>query len=97
MSVPPNEIIYGKDFLKDIHVLPKNVQDKLGSLIEILYKDPFDPRLHTKPLGSPLQGAFSFRIVRDYRVAFIFPNPHVIKLLTADTRGNIYRRLTRKL
>ena len=97
MSVPQNEIIYEDGFRKDVYDLPESVQEKLGSLIEILRKDPFDPRLHTKRLGPPLHVAFSFRIVRDYRVGFIFLESHIIKLLVADTRGNIYRRLRRKL
>ena len=97
MSVPPNEIIYEKDFRNDVDDLPKKVQNKLSRLIEILRENPFDPRLHTKRLGSPLQVAFSFRITRDYRVGFIFLDSRIIKLLAADTRDNIYRRLLRKL
>lgn len=97
MSVLPNEIIYEEDFRKDVLDLPKKIQDRLGLLIEILGADPFDPRLHTKRLGPPLRGAFSFRITRDYRVGFEFSGPHLIRLLAADTRDRIYRRLTRKL
>ncbi len=97
MFAPLNEIIYEEDFRKDIHNLPGKVQDKLGLLVEILRQNPFDPRLHTKHLGPPLQGAFSFRITRDYRVGFELSNPHTVKLLIADTRDNIYRRLLRKL
>lgn len=97
MSVPPNEIIYEEDFRRDVHDLPRKIQDKLGFLVEILRENPFDPRLHTKHLGSPLQGAFSFRITRDYRAGFEFSGPHTIRLLIADTRDKIYKRLLRKL
>lgn len=97
MSVLPNEIIYEKDFWKDACDLPKKVQNKLAKLIEILRKNPFDTRLHTKYLESPLRGAFSFRIVRDYRVGFVFTGSHTVKLLLVDTRGKIYQRLLRKL
>jgi len=96
MSVPLNEIIYEKDFRKDVLRLPNKVQDKLASLIGILRENAFDERLHTKSLGPPLQGAFSFRIIRGYRVCFEFVAPYTVKLLIADTRGNIYRRLLRK-
>lgn len=96
MPVQRNEIIYDKDFLKDIRELPIESQRKLAELLEILRDDPFDPRLHTKPLAAPLQGLFSFRITRDYRVGFKFLASHVIQLLAVDTRTNIYRKLQRK-
>ncbi len=96
MSVPSNEIIYEADFKKDVYNLPSKVQDKLGALIEILRKNPFDSRLHTKRLGAPLHGVLSFRITRDYRVGFKFVANHTIKLLIADARDNIYKRLLRK-
>ena len=64
--------------------------------MEILQEDPFDSRLHTKPLSAPLQGIFSFRIVRDYRVGFKFYAPRVILVLATDNRDQIYKRLRRK-
>ena len=36
------------------------------------------------------------RLVRDYRVGFRFVAPDVIKLLAADKRDRIYRKLLRK-
>ena len=97
MFVPPNEVIYNEDFLKDVRIFPKRIQNKLSALIELLRENPFDSRLHTKPLGPPLQGVFSFRITRDYRVGFEFSEPQVIRLLTADKRDKIYKRLRKKL
>lgn len=96
MSARPNEVIYEDDFLKDVRTLPKKVQDKLGFLIEILRNDPFDPRLHTKPLGPPLHGLFSFRIIRGYRVGIEFISPNAIRLIIADRRDKIYKRLQKK-
>ena len=60
----PKELA-GRLYTKDIPIVP---EDKLAELIEILQNDPFDSLLHTKPLSAPLQGLFSFRITRDYRV-----------------------------
>jgi len=97
MSVFPNKVIYDKDFQKEVSRFPGDIQLKLASLIELLQKDVFDSRLHTKPLGPPLQSIFSFRITRDYRVCFEFISPGVIRLLVAGTRGNIYKRIERKL
>lgn len=97
MSDQRNEIVYDSDFLRDVRKLPSECQNKLAELIVIFQKDPFDPKLHTKPLAAPLQGVFSFRITRDYRVGFKFLATHVIRLLAADNRDQIYKRLRRKL
>jgi mRNA-degrading endonuclease RelE of RelBE toxin-antitoxin system len=96
MSGHPNEVIYEDDFRKDVRALPVALQDELAEHIEILREDLFDPRLHTKPLGPPLQGLFSFRITRGYRVGFTLSGPHTVRLLLVDTRDTIYRRLRRK-
>ncbi len=96
MSNPRNEILYDKEFLRDTRKLPIKCQNKLAELLELLSNDAFDSRLHTKPLSPPLQGLFSFRIVRDYRVGFKFKSNHIIQLLAADRRDRIYKRLARK-
>ena len=92
-----NEVIYGSDFSKDVQKLPSDVRDKLSDLIELLKENAFDPRLHAKPLSAPLQGLFSFRITRDYRVAFKFAASRLIQLLATDKRDKIYQRLRRKI
>lgn len=96
MSAPQNEVWYSDSFIKDAKKLPREVQNKLAELILILQEDAFDPRLHSKPLSVPLQGVFSFRITRDYRVGFEFSGPFIIKLLITDKRDQIYKRLARK-
>ena len=96
MSGQRNEIVFEKDFLKDVRRFPANIQDKLANFIVLLQEDPFDVRLHTKPLSPPLQGFFSFRIMRDYRVVFTFKRAHQIQLFIADRRDKIYKRLQRK-
>lgn len=97
MSVLPNELVYEPEFRKDVHGLNAKIQEKLTDLIVILCENPFDPRLHTKSLNPPLQNIYSFRITRDYRVGFIFDASHVIRLLIADKRDQIYKRLERKI
>ena len=96
MSSPRFEVSYDRDFLKDVRVLPRKLQDKLSVLLDILREDPFDSRLHTKPLAAPLQGLFAFRIVRDWRVGFKFITRESIRLLAVDRRDRIYQRLARK-
>ncbi len=97
MSVLGNEVIYDKDFAKDVQRFPVELQNKLADLVVILSQDAFNPLLHTKPLGAPLQGFFSFRITRDYRVGFKFRSDHIVQLLVADRRDRIYKRLIRKV
>ena len=97
MSGQRNEIFYDQDFLKDAHRFPIETQQKLSELIEVLREDAFASNLHTKPLNTPLQGFFTFRITRDYRVAFKFRGDFMIQLLLADKRDKIYERLKRKI
>lgn len=96
MSDYRNEVFHDQDFLQDVRRLPVEAQRKLSWLIELLGEDAFDSRLHTKPLSVPLQGIFSFRITRDYRVAFKFRGDRMIQLLLADKRDKIYERLKRR-
>ena len=90
-----NEIVYADGFWKDAHKLPKEAQGKLPELFEVLAENAFDPRLHTKPLGPPLIGRYSFRITRGWRVAFRFEGDHRVKILMVGNRDKIYQRLTR--
>lgn len=43
MSEPRNEIIYDRDFLRDVCKLSNEIQEKLAGLLEILQEDSFDP------------------------------------------------------
>lgn len=85
------QIVYDKGFLKGIKILPKNIQEKLAYLLELLQKNPFAPLLHTKRLSGELAGMFSFRITRDWRVIFYFQDPEIIQLLKVAHRKDIYR------
>lgn len=90
-------VIYDDDFTKDVRKLPKRAEEKLTDLLMLLRKNPFDPQLHTKRLKPPLHKFFGFRITRDYRVGFAFISPDTVKLLAADNRDQIYKKLKRKL
>ena len=91
--MPENEIRYGNGFLRDVRKLPREAQVKLGFLLEIMRENACAPEMHTKPLAVPLRGKYSFRITRNWRVGFMFESRNVIKLLIADHRDTIYRRL----
>lgn len=92
-----NDIIFADRFWKDAGKLPKEAQEKLPELFGMLAENAFDPELHTKPLRPPLNGRYSFRITRDWRVVFRFVGDHGIKVLMADNRDKIYQRLKRML
>ena len=82
---------YSDSFLKSARKLPKEQQEKLASLIELLSDNPFHPQLHTKHLTGKLSGLYSFRITRDWRVIFQFVSPQELKLINVANRKDIYR------
>ncbi len=84
-------LIYSKDFIKAVKLLPKHIQKKLSILLEILREDSFNQKLHTKPLTGLLKGYYSFRITRDWRVIFNFLNPKTIFLIDVAHRRDIYK------
>lgn len=85
------EIRYDREFEKQIVKLQPRLRKKLATLLEHMADDPYDPRLHTKPLSEPLAGILSFRITRDWRVTFHFVSATVVRLLEVKHRKDIYR------
>lgn len=85
------QLIFHKHFFESSALLTNVHQEKLSQLLEIIQKDPYDPRLHTKRLTGSLYGLLSFRITRDWRGMFRFLNPHTIHLLRIKHRKDIYR------
>ncbi|MBI4088514.1 hypothetical protein HY415_00230 [Candidatus Kaiserbacteria bacterium] len=84
-------VIVGSQFAKDARRLSESVQKKLALQINICAHNPFDIRLHTKPLSGSFQGLFSFRIGRDYRALFRFIDPATLFLARVAHRSDIYR------
>lgn len=82
---------YSDSFLRSARKLPKEQQKKLASLIELLSKNPFHPKLHSKHLAGKLSGLYSFRITRDWRVIFQFVSSQEIELIDVANRKDIYR------
>jgi mRNA-degrading endonuclease RelE of RelBE toxin-antitoxin system len=66
------EVRYDNVFLKELKKIPNSQHRLFVKKVEMFSEDPFDSRLHTKSLHSPLEGVFSFRISREYRVLFRF-------------------------
>lgn len=84
-------ILYSDPFLRAIRKTPRAQQEKLAALVPLLQKDPFHPKLHTKPLGGAYSGFYSFRITHDWRVIFQFNAPNQVTLLEAGHRKDVYR------
>lgn len=78
-------------FLAQVRKLPQAQQEKLSRLLALLSENIFDPRLHTKKLGPPLEGHFSFRITRDWRAIFRLLNETEVFLTRVKHRKDIYR------
>ncbi len=85
------KVIYDKSFLKQAKILPQKTSAKLADLIILLKDSPFHNLLHTRPLAGKLEGFFSFRITRDWRVIFLFLDQTTIHLITVKHRKDIYR------
>jgi len=83
---------YTRTFFKEAKHLSKVLKPKLAEQLSRLSENPFDARLHTKPLKGRLAGFYSFKITREYRVIFEFLDPNTIKLLTLAHRKDIYKK-----
>ncbi len=85
------KIKYDATFEKQAARLEKRLQRKLAVLLTLMQENPYDTRLHTKPLSEPFAGIFSFRITRDWRITFHFVDQETIRLLEVKHRKDIYR------
>ena len=84
-------IEYDRAFLKEVKKLPSPQKKLLVQKIALLSGNPFDSRLHTKQLSTPLEGIFSFRITREYRVLFRFIDAEKIFIFSVKHRREVYR------
>lgn len=85
------EIIFEKDFVKSARGLPKETKRILGLQVEIFRKNQNDPRLHGKSLSGKLNGFYSFRVTRDYRVIYYFENKNTAVFIDVGNRKDIYK------
>lgn len=64
------KIHYTSHFIKAFEKLPKQIQQLAIRQEEIFRNNPNDSRLHIKALKGRLEGLYSFRVTRNYRVLF---------------------------
>lgn len=74
MACPVFKIHSTSDFEKFFRKLPMRIQDLSIKKDKWFRQDAFDPRLHTHKLRGELEGYWSYRINREYRILFRFLN-----------------------
>ena len=86
------KILFTNASIKSLQKLPKSIQEKTDSLVDILVIDYRDSRLKTKKLNT-VQSLFAFRVSQDYRAIFEFVDSQTIKILNIKHRKDIYKKL----
>lgn len=82
-----------KNYKKNIITLPKKDKDFLSKQEQLLQKDLFHPKLHTKRLkGFENDHVYSFRITKSYRGIFRLSAENII-LFAVGHRKDIYQSL----
>ena len=64
------QIHYTTHFVKGFEKLPKKIKEYAIKQETLFKNNPQDSRLHVKSLKGRLEGLFSFRVTRNYRVLF---------------------------
>jgi len=82
-----------KNYKKSIISLPKKDRDLLYEQEQLLVKDIFHSKLHTKKLkGFPEDNVYSFRVTQVYRGIFRLSGENII-LFAIGHRKDIYQSL----
>lgn len=84
------ELTFGNSFLKSAKHLDAILKTKLKIYLDILQKEPFNKKLHTKLLKGDLSGFYSFRLSRDYRIIFKIRSEEIF-LVNIGHRKDIYQ------
>jgi mRNA-degrading endonuclease RelE of RelBE toxin-antitoxin system len=84
-------VIRTADFERALKRLPGRIRLLCEKQIGILIQDWRDSRLHLKKLREPYEGAFSFRVTRNYRGFFYFSMTNDVVIFDIDDRKDAYR------
>lgn len=85
------QLVFGRKFLGSAEKLENKLKPKLKTSLDILLKNPFNPRLRIKSLSGKLSDLYSFRLSKDYRVIFKILSDEEIILINVGHRKDIYR------
>jgi mRNA-degrading endonuclease RelE of RelBE toxin-antitoxin system len=86
------KIVQTDDFKKALAKLPLSAQKAFVIQESRFVENPRDSRLHIKKLQG-LEGVFSFRVTREYRVLFYFHAEKVVIFFAVGHRKDVYRDL----
>lgn len=78
-------IIYLPKFERAYKNLPENIKDQFEQIENILFRDPFDPRLHLHKLKGEFAGFWAFSVGYKYRVICEFYDIGALVLYTIGT------------
>ena len=84
-------LVFGNNFLSSTKKLDRTLAVKINNTFKLLEKNPWQTKLHTKPLHGKLKGIYSLRIGRNYRLLFMFIASDQIMLLKVAHRKDIYQ------
>jgi len=65
-------------------------EDRFWERLEVLMRDPFDPRLRTHKLSGALKEMWSFSVEHDLRVLFYFAGDQKVVLVNIGTHDEVY-------
>lgn len=85
-------VVETDDFLRALARLPTSTRRLCHTQRARFESNPCDPRLHTKKLHG-LDGVYSFRITRNYRVLFYFHTENTAIFFAIGDRKDVYKRL----
>lgn len=89
------QIFVAEEFEKKFKELPAHVQRKAEKQETLFRQNPFYPSLHTEKLSPHEKDIWSFRIDKNYRVAFRFYGSGKIIFLTIGPHDWIYKIVPR--
>lgn len=87
----PFRIFVTEEFEELFRRLPLPIQKKAEKQEMLFRQNPFYPSLHTEKLAPHEKDVWSFRIDKNYRVAFRFYGPGQVILLTTGTHDWVYK------
>ncbi|OGZ73604.1 MAG: hypothetical protein A2908_00720 [Candidatus Staskawiczbacteria bacterium RIFCSPLOWO2_01_FULL_38_12b] len=85
------KVVLRKSFLKEASNLPLKIKELLLRKTDIFRINQNDTRLHVKKLSGKLEGFYSLRLTREYRIIYCFENKDKAIFIDIGHRKDIYK------
>lgn len=95
MSLKYQPILY-KEFFRELHDLPPEVQPRALDAVLRLIEDPWARELHPEKVRQAENGVYSCRVDQKYRIIYKHIKPNHIVFCSVDNHDEAYRRAVRK-